>query len=278
MVLPERVSKRLSEQSLRASARATHQVALRRGQNLGMWIGCGYPKSGTVWLCQMMSTYLGLPYPRLYKAPIVMKSVVHAHWRYDPRLPSALYITRDGRDVLLSLYFYCARALKSSGKPRRADEVHETFVKLYGPAYDIDNVAENLPKFIEKQLTEPEWAEGLPWHQHVSEWVDRSNVGYVTYEGLLADPARELAGAVERVNGTRNDELAQLAARRWSFDVVAGRDPGVEDRRSFLRKGVAGDWKSYFGREAAEVFDSYAGDMLVKCGYETDRQWYWSIE
>src|SRR6188472_2305781 len=97
---------RIEEQLRRVAARSTKEIVLRRGAALGMYVGCGYPKSGTVWLCQLMSTYLGLPYPREYRSPIAMASVIHAHWRYDPRIPASAYITRDGRDVLLSLYHF----------------------------------------------------------------------------------------------------------------------------------------------------------------------------
>ena len=52
-----------------------------------------------------------------------------------------------------------------------------------------------------------------------------------------------------------------------------GRAPGAEDRGSFIRKGVAGDWVNHFTRETAELFDELAGDALVALGYESDRGW-----
>ena len=39
------------------------------------------------------------------------------------------------------------------------------------------------------------------------------------------------------------------------------------------RKGVAGDWRNHFTPEAAHVFDSIAGELLVESGYEPDRSW-----
>jgi hypothetical protein len=47
----------------------------------------------------------------------------------------------------------------------------------------------------------------------------------------------------------------------------------LDGRGSFLRKGVAGDWKNKFDNRACETFDYFAGDKLVKMGYETDRNW-----
>jgi sulfotransferase family protein len=48
---------------------------------------------------------------------------------------------------------------------------------------------------------------------------------------------------------------------------------GEENKRSFLRKGVVGDWRNQFSLEAREVFDRYAGEELILLGYEKDRKW-----
>ena len=145
------MSTRVGEQSRRLAARATKQIVLRRGDELSMYVGCGFPKSGTVWLCQLLGTALGVPYPREYQSPIAMSAVVHTHWSYDPRLPPTAYIRRDGRDVMLSLYFYYLRALDVPGKPRRARQLREMFSKIYGPTFDPSAVRDNIPRFIESQ-------------------------------------------------------------------------------------------------------------------------------
>ena len=265
---------RVGEQLRRVAARSTREIVLRRGRDLGMYVGAGYPKSGTVWLCQLLGTYLGVPFPRDYRMPIAMASVIHAHWRYDTRLPPASYIRRDGRDVMVSLYFFYTRALEGPAKPARAAELREIFEGLYGPRFDPAAVRDNLPRFIEWQLREPRGSAGLPWHQHVADWWGRPGVAQVSYEGLLAEPATELAGAMDTMTGGSDPEVAELATRRWSFALASGRRAGQEDRGSFLRKGVAGDWRTHFGPESGEVFDAAAGDALVELGYADDRDWW----
>ena len=265
---------RIEEQLRRVAARSTKEIVLRRGAALGMYVGCGYPKSGTVWLCQLMSTYLGVPYPREYRSPIAMASVIHAHWRYDPRIPASAYITRDGRDVLLSLYHFYVRAMTLKEKPRRARWVQELFRSLYGDGFDPYSVRENLPRFIEHEARSPRGSEGLAWHQHVADWRRRPGIVQISYEGLLADPVDHLSSAMEAMTGTRDDDLARLAVDRWTFARSSGRRQGDEDRTSFLRKGVAGDWVSEFSREAGELYDSIAGDALVELGYAKDRNWW----
>ena len=51
---------------------------------------------------------------------------------------------------------------------------------------------------------------------------------------------------------------------------MAKRNPGEENKHSFLRKGVAGDWKNHFSKEARQVFNKFAGRELIKLGYEVD--------
>ena len=51
------------------------------------------------------------------------------------------------------------------------------------------------------------------------------------------------------------------------------REAGKEDRNNFLRKGIAGDWKNHFNEEAANIFHHYAGETLIKLGYEINDDW-----
>jgi len=68
------------------------------------------------------------------------------------------------------------------------------------------------------------------------------------------------------------DDLA-LTVDRFSFQRMTGRKPGTEDKKSFLRKGIAGDWVNHFDREAAEVFHHHAGRSLIAMSYEKDSAW-----
>ena len=267
-------SERTAEQLRRFAARTTEEIVLRRGRELDMWVGCGYPKSGTVWLCQLMSAYLDKPYPRDYQLPIAMSSVIHAHWSWDRRLPPTVYIVRDGRDVLVSLYFHQVRMLGTTRNPRRRHELEEIFTRLFGPGYDLQDSRANLARYIEFEMTERDTLSGWNWAEHVRHWTGRDNVAVVRYEDLLVDTAAELQRAMSELSAPRLDpRLADLAAQRYEFGLASGRDDGTEDRSSFLRKGVAGDWRSHFTREAAEIFDAHAGDVLRELEYADEGWW-----
>ena len=268
------LERRAEEQLRRLAAASTRQVALRWGSALPMWVGCGYPKSGTVWLCQLMGAYLGVPYPREYKMPVVMPSVVHAHWSYDHRLPTTAYIRRDGRDVMVSLYFYYVRALQMNKSPRRVQQLSKLFDRIFGPGFDPHDVRANLPRFIENELQNPRAAHGQAWHAHVADWWDRPRVHHTTYEALLADTEAELGRLMTEMTGEpANSSHVASAVERYAFRAQTGRAAGEEDRSSFLRKGKAGEWRLHFSREAGEIFDAITGPTLVDLGYEEDRSW-----
>jgi len=268
----------VEERLRRYSAATTHRILARRGRSLGMWMGVGFPKSGTNWLCELMGTTLGLPVPVDYQLPLMYKAVVHSHYSYNPRFPHALYIRRDGRDVMTSFYFYWTRAIQMNKNPKFARGIRDIFAELYGPRFDPADVRGNLPRFVEYQMTVAPTTIGVPWHAHVRDWWGRPGVGHVSFEGLLEDPVGSMVRALADASGNEPDrELVELAVRRHDFSKSAGRTSGEEDRAAFRRKGAAGDWRAHFTREAAEVFDAHAGDELVEFGYEPDRAWVHSL-
>ncbi|MBA2767690.1 MAG: sulfotransferase domain-containing protein [Sporichthyaceae bacterium] len=261
----------VDEQLRRVSARATKSVARHYGRRLGMWQGCGYPKSGTVWLCQLLGSYLELPYPRRYRMPIAMASVIHTHWLPFPQLPPTMYIVRDGRDVMLSLYHYESRLASSTRNPSAARTRTERFRRVLGPRADLRDVSANLPRFIESQLESPSWVEAA-WPQHVQAWLDvpRGMVAIVRYEDLRHDVGAALGPPLARLLGEPVDEQAlQIAATRFGFARQQDRTKRPAEERAFLRQGEPGEWKTYFTAEACTIFDQAAAPVLDQLGYGT---------
>lgn len=266
---------RVDEQLRRVSSRTTKHIALRAGSHYGMVLGGGYPKSGTSWLCQLLSGYLDIPHPQNYSMPIAMRAVLHNHWMYDERFPLSAYVVRDGRDVLVSMYFYSMRSIALPRHPRQAARLRERFTRVLGSGYDPEDVSRNLPRFLEVEFTDPIAVRGVTWGRHVRSWCaePHRNVVVTRYERLLADAGNELARVVEAVTGAPAD-LERVARTVTAHDFSgSGRDAGHEDRTSFMRRGVQGDWRDKFSRDAAEVFEHYAGDDLRLLGYEQDAHW-----
>lgn len=116
----------------------------------------------------------------------------------------------------------------------------------------------------------------------------RSNVGHthrdgfalfgdryaeVRYEDLLEHPEKELSRLFRFLGASDDKVIVRRCIERNRFDKRAQRAAGQEDSSSFLRKGVAGDWKSVFTERDRQVFKEFAGDLLVELGYEENTNW-----
>lgn len=231
-----------------------------------------YPKSGGSWVAQMLSEYLKVPYPRDRRPPL-RSCILQGHHLYSPHFHNVFCVMRDGRDVMVSYYYH--RLFQHDRNPSwfvARERKRITFK-------DYENIRNNLPAFIEYIFRTAERGfKRFTWAEFVSSWINR-DVPIIRYERLLEDGPRTLYEAIARVSG----ELPSMKRLRditeaYSFERQAGRRPGEEDTRSFLRKGVAGDWKKHFSRKACEIFDHYAGEALIEAGYERNRDWLAEIE
>lgn len=260
----------LDERLRQVSARTTESIVRRYGDRLGMWVGCGYPKSGTVWLCNLLASYLDLPHPRQYRLPLAMPCVVHAHWLPDPRLPPTVYIVRDGRDVMVSWYFREVKLANSTLNPAAARRRRDRFERVLGAKYDLRDAVANLPRVMEAELVDPSWM-SANWPTHVQAWMNAppERVGIVRYEDLLQDVVSALGPLLERLTGRPLDTgNLKISEERFDFSRQSRSVVGNPDASPFMRKGVSGDWKLYFDDSATTIFDQAAGDVLESLGYE----------
>lgn len=93
----------------------------------------------------------------------------------------------------------------------------------------------------------------------------------VRYEDLLADPAGELSRVFEFLRArTRPEELAAIVSGS-SFEAFSGgRSAGQENKASFYRKGVAGDWRNHLTDAALQTLIGECGPAMRRAGYLTD--------
>jgi len=231
----------------------------------------GYPRSGTVWVCELIADFLKVPFPKNSLLPVGCPAVVHGHETVWPQYRHCVYVLRDGRDSLVSNYFLIRRRTKTNS-PK---DLHRIWRRYLDHAKDLDDVEANLPKFIERSLERP-WAP-VHWGKHVEQYLEnqRENTPLIRYEELLTDGPNTLANAMATLTEQATDlDQATRSIEKFSFKSVSGgRKPGQADQSSIRRKGICGDWVNYFTREAAEVFDSYCGESLIAAGYEKDRSW-----
>jgi hypothetical protein len=177
---------------------------------------------------------------------------------------------RDVSDALISLYHHvCIRA---------HDGNNSALVETVGRRLQFKDpscVKENLPAFIEYAFTKRMAQPRFSWAEFVRNWAEQRGVVYTRYEQLLSNPVQELRRICWETSGRDISETkAHSVVEEMSFERQTGRRPGQEDKASLARRGVVGDWRNYFSKEACQVFDRYAGDELVSLGYEKDRHWF----
>lgn len=252
-----------------------HSRALKR---LFMWHYCSgklpiylvpeFPKAGGTWFSQMLSDALELPFARNTTPPRFEKCVMSGHHLFSPNFNNVTVVIRDGRDIMVSAYYYML--FKNEINRQFGVDRHRRHL----PFADYDDIQSNLPSFIEYMFTR--YAKKrfhFSWSQFIDSWLDR-DVPVVRYEDLLKSPVDELIRVVKSLTG---DELSQERAIRvvekYSFKNMTGRKSGSEDKKSFVRKGISGDWKNHFSSQACQVFENFAGPQLIKAGYEPDDRW-----
>ena len=227
----------------------------------------GYPRSGTTWVASLTADYLGVPVhvPEGPSWRIVHARVFHTHriitvpWVRK----RTVYVIRDGRDAIVSRYF--RHVIEGTNRFKRRAE------GAIGGPLDPDKVVENLPRYIEF-LGSSRYG-SVDYRTHLEAW-QASDYITIRYEDLVADAEGAFSSVVEQITGKPADQgRVQSAVARNSFETISGRARGRTDPSSFFRKGVVGDWRNHFDREAATAFDEYAGSLLISLGYEDDHSW-----
>ena len=178
-----------------------------------------------------------------------------------------LVVWRDGRDVLVSQYFH------SLFKNDRGNERLVALSRADLGFADYEDVKGNLPAFIE-YVFERKRHPRMSWADFVNRWAACDRCVHVKYEDLRINAVNELRRVVKELSHRElNAELATTIVNKHSFENVSGRRAGQENKKSFLRKGIVGDWKNYFDEYARQKIYSYAGKELIRLGYEVDDTW-----
>lgn len=167
-----------------------------------------------------------------------------AAWRAI--LPEARVVstTRDGRDCYVSLWFHLYPDREPLAAVNRADFLGR-----------IDGHAATWRDTMVKFRRDAEVHGG----RHYA----------IRYESLLQDAAGEMANLFRWFGCEASPVTVKAVVGQNEFAVASGgRRPGEADPRSFLRKGIAGDWKNHFDDECNRRYCDVAGEALTAAGYE----------
>jgi len=152
--------------------------------------------------------------------------------------------TRDGRDCYVSLWFHLYPEREPLAAENRADFVS----RIQGHA---TTWRDTMAKFQKDAAEHP--------GRHFA----------IRYESLLDDAEGEMTRLFEWFGCDASPATVAEVVARNAFAVLSGgRSPGEADAKSFLRKGIAGDWKNHFDDECDKLYREVAGEALAAAGYE----------
>ena len=225
-----------------------------------------HPKSGGTWVSQMVADYLDLSNPHNHLPPR-RRCILHGHYLYVASANDTIVMWRDGRDVIVSHYYYHLFHRRTT-MPGWAEKQLERL-----GVTDARDIQRNLPRYIEYCFTDgPPF--NMTWASFAETWRHRTGCVKTSYEAMREDPRREMKKILRYLSVRTIDETKlDSCIAKFSFENVTGRKTGDENAYWFVRKGIVGDWKNKFTREAREVFDHYAGQTLIDLGYEADHSW-----
>ncbi|XP_066439065.1 sulfotransferase 1 family member D1-like [Eleutherodactylus coqui] len=232
-----------------------------------------YPKAGTTWAseivdmiyaggdlekCRRDTIYNRVPYlearipgmptgveqlavapsPRLLKTHLPIHMMPNSFWEKNAKV---IYVARNAKDVAVS-YFFFHQIVKAMPDP--------------GPwGVFLDNYMEGNVSYGS-------------WYEHVKGWWEKRNdhnILYLFYEDMKEDPKREIRKMLHFLEKDMSDDIVEKIAYHTSFDIMKTNDMANyktipnelldQSTTSFMRKGIAGDWKNHFTVAQNEKFD-----------------------
>lgn len=224
-----------------------------------------FPKAGGTWFGQVLSTYLGVPFPQRALAPAVMRCVLHGH--FDPPVAPGFLVVRDPRDCYVSLFHHRRRVMELNAGRARFRRQAARWEQLIGSdLLRADGTSAAVGRYFEllldgNQLIEPDWAE---YHRRWLSPITQGDVVVARYEELRADPMRAFATVIERRFGAVDVARLAPSVDRYAFDTVRG---GHEAGASFVRQGALGGWRVEVPEELHQRLDQLVPRDLAALGY-----------
>ena len=243
-----------------------------------------FPKSGTHLLYQVFrNQYFIKDYkvfvasmPSLCKKPqkeskiinsiknITNNELVRSHIYYSKDADEILsnssvhyFIYRDPRDVVISEANYLYNM-------NRWHRLHKYFKKYV-----------NLDDRIKFAIQGNEFHNTDIFYQNINErfldyigWINNSNVLSVRYEDLVSVKKNQ---SIEKIL------KYYIAQNHTSLDInllISNSIKSIDPAKSHtFNTGGIDKWKQYFTNEHKDLFKQYAGNLLIKLGYEKDLNW-----
>ncbi|KAB2867990.1 MAG: sulfotransferase domain-containing protein [Bacteroidales bacterium] len=155
-----------------------------------------------------------------------------------------IYVYRDGRDVLNSLYYYYNKLY-----PERNAINFSQFINMKN---DLDDDT------FSKNLNRVEY-----WYYHLNGWLQKNNILFLSYEQILKDYYGCFLKIREYLAINPNSKIIDVRISQHSTQS----NNKAKHTSILYRKGLIGDYQNIFSREDYNVFEKYTNNLLNKLGY-----------
>jgi hypothetical protein len=162
------------------------------------------------------------------------------------------HLIRDPRDVLISDYY----------SRRNTHSVNNEFQQALRDELQRLDTESGLLHVLER----------CPYYDQIAGWEIGADprVLDVKYEELLGDELAGYGAILEHLGIEIPSKRLEKIVQKCSFESITGRDKGEENVNNHFRKGVAGDWRNYFGDPGPlkEAVYKKIEPIIVALGYE----------
>jgi hypothetical protein len=154
-----------------------------------------------------------------------------------------LHVVRDPRDIAVSLFHHALRA----GHSDALTSGSQTQVELATSTAQLwMRAQERFAHFIER---------------YPEQCLE------IKYEDLCREPRETMVRGFRFLGVSASADIVQSVVQRASFEALSGRKPGEEEKSSFFRKGIAGDWTRTLDRSMATRITAVCSPWLSRKGY-----------
>ena len=160
-----------------------------------------------------------------------------------------IHFVRDPKDALVSNYFSWRYSHKNN---------NETILKFREIAPDM-SIEEGMIRLLDD----------FPMGKQLETWTDAmwDNSKVIKYENMLSNFEETFVKMFEILAPELDEALVAQIKEETSFQKMAGRPTGQEDKTKHFRKGTAGDWQEYFTEPLNKAFMEKYGWIGQKLGY-----------
>lgn len=165
------------------------------------------------------------------------------------------FIHRDPRDMLVSQVFFATNMHEEHGMHEYYNSLPDFGERLKVAITGIDR--DGLYMVSVKQR-----------YEGVSQWLEQENVMCIRFEDLIDNRAATLNVMLDEVEST-GYKIPTPREKALSV-LVEAIQPG---KSHTFRSGKTGGWREHFTEEHKKLFKDVAGDLLVRLGYEKNKDW-----